>query len=541
MKAIKQLELIPGCGTGKAGQSRCSHKTARRLFLMALASSLLLLPGVAQGQTYTNVTGAETSIVGSGRNDFRHDVDVSGSITVGQGNAISVGSGDSANHGKINVSGTVTNHANSGGGLYGTGPNTIEVGSYYDIHITNTGKVESTGTQNNGEAINVHGGGNTITIDQGGIVYAGQNNAAIWFQDENSNGGKNTVNNAGIIQRGGTAGTDPGTVYGNVIGTSHGNGIKFVNESTGRVYGSLNFSYGDDELTFHASGMGTGSVTGNIDGGGGYNTLELTGNNDDKLSGYVKNFQELNKNGAGTWTITGSMEGFQDVNVNEGVLELLGDNRAFTGNMTINQSGMNNTATLRASSQTLSQDVLNNGFLEFRQSVDGVYTGYIHGSGGVQKTGTGRVELNHAGGNSYAGTTTIEEGTLAFGNENQIGQDDLLIGVATTQNSAIVEFTDNIVLSADRRIDVGTVGGVINTGSYNATIERGSTYTDIGGASTNMTASLTKTGSGTLTVKRDMLYNGDTFVDDGHLILDSAAKLGNATVLPDPLMSMFAG
>ena len=58
------------------------------------------------------------------------------------------------------------------------------------------------------------------------------------------------------------------------LGTSGGNGIDFTNNGT--VNGSLFFAKGDDNLTF----MPGSNVTGNIDGGGGKNTLNLDGGND---------------------------------------------------------------------------------------------------------------------------------------------------------------------------------------------------------------------------------------------------------------------
>ena len=133
-----------------------------------------------------------------------------------------------------------------------------------------------------GEAINVHGGGNTIVVN--GSVIA-EKSAAIWFQDWTGTGNdsRNSVINNGLIQR---------TDGGNVIGTSGGNGIDFTNNVT--VNGNLFFAKGDDNLTF----MPGSNVTGNIDGGGGNNKLTLNGGSDKvggKLNGAIKNFTSLTK------------------------------------------------------------------------------------------------------------------------------------------------------------------------------------------------------------------------------------------------------
>lgn len=57
----------------------------------------------------------------------------------------------------------VTNAANRNIGNFGTGANTIEVRS--GSKITVDGTVQKYGPQNMGEAINVHGGGNTIVVN----------------------------------------------------------------------------------------------------------------------------------------------------------------------------------------------------------------------------------------------------------------------------------------------------------------------------------------------------------------------------------------
>lgn len=226
--------------------------------------------------------------------------------SVGDKNAISLR--DNATiHIKKNA--VVTNAANRNIGNFGTGANTIEVRS--GSKITVDGTVQKYGPQNMGEAINVHGGGNTIVVN--GSVIA-EKSAAIWFQDWTGTGNdsRNSVINNGLIQR---------TDGGNVIGTSGGNGIDFTNNGT--VNGSLFFAKGDDNLTF----MPGSNVTGNIDGGGGKNKLNLDGGNDKvggTLNGAIKNFTSLTKKGTGLWEITGPMQGFDTVDVQQGTLGLSG-------------------------------------------------------------------------------------------------------------------------------------------------------------------------------------------------------------------------
>ena len=80
--------------------------------------------------------------------------------SVGDKNAISLRD-NAVIHIKKNA--VVTNEANRNIGNFGTGANTIEVRS--GSKITVDGTVQKYGPQNMGEAINVHGGGNTIVVN----------------------------------------------------------------------------------------------------------------------------------------------------------------------------------------------------------------------------------------------------------------------------------------------------------------------------------------------------------------------------------------
>lgn len=79
---------------------------------------------------------------------------------VGDKNAISLRD-NAVIHIKENA--VVTNAATRNIGNFGTGANTIEVRS--GSKITVDGTVQKYGPQNMGEAINVHGGGNTIVVN----------------------------------------------------------------------------------------------------------------------------------------------------------------------------------------------------------------------------------------------------------------------------------------------------------------------------------------------------------------------------------------
>lgn len=472
---------------------------------------------IANGSTVTceNSSGVETHTIGTGRGNDNVTVKVEGpnGISVGNSNAISLG-----NNANITIDGaTVENNATNSPGNYGTGANVIEVNSNSTINIDPGSVVRANGTENNGEAINVHGYGNTINISSFATVES-KNGAAIWFQDlETSATEKNTINNSGLITRGN------GT--GNVIGTSAktGAGIVFNNRTGGRVEGDLLFAGGDDDLIFDAGSV----VTGNINGGGGTNTLTLNGgaNSSDELKGALKNFQSLTKKGDGTWTVSGPLQGFDTVLVEDGVLALTGNNAGFSGSVTVDANGE-----LQARAQSLptkasgqnANNVTNNGLLHFVNDTladgsldNGTYVGQITGTGSVLKTGAGTVSLSpEAAGNTYTGGTVIQQGGIGITSDSALGDaaGKLTLGGNTLGQNGTLQLDAN--LSTARTIEIDNGGGTIYTQGYNGTVS--SNITNVSGAN----GGLTKTGTGTLALDGNNTYKGETNINGGTLIIN---------------------
>ena len=472
--------------------------TMKKLALLLVAC----LPLSALAQTNATVSYGQTvtSTVGTGRNDNNGYVfvDSGGKIETQNANAISLG--DNAT---ISIIGTVINHATNNTGHYGTGANTIEVNSHSNITIEAGGQVISAGNENIAEAINVHGYGNVITIQSFALVQSSAG-AAIWFQDWTSApdaSQRNQVINRGTVRQ---------TNGGNVIGTSAGAGIIFTNWVGGVVEGNLVFSNGNDDLYLHAGSV----ITGNIDGGGGINTLTLSGSsgpdpaNGGYLPGALKNFSSLIKIDNGVWTITGPMQGFNSVLVKQGTLALTGNNSGFTGSVTVDSG-----ATLEARAQSLptratgnnANNVLNNGQVLFTQPDDGTYIGQITGSGSVTKTGAGTLTLApETGANTYSGGTSIQGGTVAVATDSALGAPS----GALSLNGGTLQWNNSFDLAASRAITLGPLGGTFDTQDFYSTITQ------------NITGSgdLYKTGTyGTLVLNGNNTYSGGTYIYGGTL------------------------
>ena len=254
-----------------------------------------------------------------------------------------------------------TTNSHAGNGLYGDGSNTIDVGSNSMILIQAGGSVIASGTQNTSEAINPFGAGNHII--NFGLIQGGPS-SAIFFQnvDTNASSPRNVVDNFGTIQAI-PGGSNP-SLTGEAIGSFNNVGIDFINETGAKVIGNLDFQGGNDNVTFNPQSQ----ITGNFNGGGGFNTLTLNAvaGSSDSFTGIVDNFETLTKTGAGTWTLTGAIGGNTAggsiplaVSVVGGTLALTGNNTAFNGSIVVNPGvnlatpGPDPTATLEARAQSL--------------------------------------------------------------------------------------------------------------------------------------------------------------------------------------------
>ncbi|WP_211467027.1 autotransporter family protein [Collimonas silvisoli] len=418
----------------------------RYRFALSAASSLLLIPvlSVKPGTAYAAciTSGQSTICDASAANPWTTPVgrgnlatEDSRTVTVGTGSRIAVGDANAISL-RDNASITVRNGATVSAngvrnpGLYKSGANTIEFRNNGTLTVAQGGQVLATGTEVSAEAVNPQGSGNLI-INNGTIK--ADHAVAIWFQ--NASGLNTIVNNeTGIIQ-----------APGNVIGASGNGAVDFTNR--GRIVGNLVFSGGNDILRLY-----TGSViTGKFDGGGGNNTLFLSGTGSASLPGNITNFSSLIKNDSGTWTLTTPITGVTIAEVQQGTLALAANNSAYTGKMTVDAAGtlqLGNGGTIGS----IAGDVANNGALVFNRSDNVTFAGVISGTGSVTQAGAGMTVLNAD--NPYTGGTIVAAGILAVGDASHANA-ALSGGGNTTVSSGAV---------------LGGYGGVTGSVTNNGTV-----------------------------------------------------------------------
>ena len=245
-----------------------------------------------------------------------------------------------------------------------------------------------------------------------------------------------------------------------------------------------------------------------------------------------------------TFTVNQSLGGTGSlVKLGAGTLVLSGTN-SYTGGTTIGAG------TLQGDTTSLQGNITNNALLQFQQTADGTYSGSISGTGALVKAGTGMLVL--AGANNYTGGTTISGGTLQ-------GDTTSLVGDITNHAALVFNQSANGSFGGDisgngsvTKLGTGTVtltGANAYTGG--TTIAAGAlqgTTTSLQGAITDNASlifdqatdgvfmgtisgsgSLTKTGAGNVTLSGANTYAGGTTISAGTLQGDTTSLQGAIT------------
>lgn len=437
----------------------------------------------------------------------------------------------------INVYGTAENHATTElpANYSGKAHNVIEFRSNTILNIYDGAYVYAGGTDKSSEPINIIGGGNTVNIKAGAIVES-VTACAFWLDYEDLNNSQdNVINNAGKI----IAGTILGGRAIGVSGPNIGN-LKFTNQSGGYVEGDLIFDKGNDTLiletgsTIVAKGGVNDAV---IDGGLGTNAFILSGavETEDTLTYTVSNFQSLTKEGKSKWTLSKSIldhcTAITSVAVDEGTLELQGNNANYTGTMVVNSKGTDSEATLEAKSGSLTSGITiaNSGIVRFLDEVsDGekTYAGKIvdgsYGAGNIEITKGGTIKLTNTD-NSYTGETRVKNGTLVIDDIRTVGTGEIQLGdiLSDPNTKGALRFdADNITVTnsilANATSDSGNA--VIDTNGYKITVSG-----DITGGE------LTKIGNGTLYLTGINNVQEETVIKQGTVSVANVGSIGAMT------------
>jgi autotransporter-associated beta strand protein len=235
--------------------------------------------------------------------------------------------------------------------------------------------------------------------------------------------------------------------------------------------------------------------------------------------------------GTAAWTFTGS-GGTQTLTLGSG-----GITNSSTNTQTFSASGLqlalganavfnpNNGALAIDSAVNLSNRTL----ILQGSGTSSTISGVVSGTGNITKTNTGTWTLNNA--NTFTGDTRIVLGVLSLGNANALSGSTVLIeslgilrfGSLTNANlgglggSISLGSPGNIALTNDSGGNVAlNVGGNNQSTLYNGEFSGG--------------GSLTKVGTGTLTLYGENSYTGGTTINEGSVAVNNGLAFGSGTV-----------
>jgi autotransporter-associated beta strand protein len=221
-----------------------------------------------------------------------------------------------------------------------------------------------------------------------------------------------------------------------------------------------------------------GSLAGAANVALGSSALTVGGNNQSTTySGGLSGSGLFTKVGSGTLTLTG-------VNSN-------------SGGTTVSAGRLVGTTS------SLQSTITNNAAVTFDQATSGTYSGAMTGSGSLTKIGDGVVTLS--GNNSTSGGVAINAGSLALGSANALGSTGTIsFGGGALQYSAsnTTDYSGRFSTASSQQYRIDTNGQSVTLGSD---------LTSVGGT-------LTKIGSGTLTLTGTNSYDGGTTVSGGRLV-----------------------
>ncbi len=480
-------------------------KTASVITRLLRTTALLpvMLPGIALADCLPNATGLTVTCITNDPDGYRAGTDnpVIDGVTINVNNGATVGGVAATGPllsvgvaGAVNNEGTITVAA---------GETAISVGGGSTVSNAATSTGPITGNiifaAPTGTAVNTFN--NYMTVAGTGTV-AGDvtSSGAFVFNNEGdftgnvSSAGNTTLTNSGsltgnVSSTGNTTLTNNGSLTGDIILGAGDDTI--VN--TGTLTGNVDMGAGTNSITFDSTAsLPTGTLTADP---AGLNTIGLTGTGAATLNIPVTNFDVLNKDGTGSWTLGGAVALADKININAGTL--ITPDASFLGANTI----------------------VNSATLEFTGGADGTYSGNMSGTGAVL-VDTGAGVTTFSGTNTYTGLTTISSGTLSLTGGSAIG-DTSTVAVGGTGTLDIAE-SETIGALTDGAVPTGAVtlsGGTLTVGS-------GSFAGTISGAN-----GLTKTTTGTLVLAGANTFAGPATVTDGTLELQGGAAIGDTTAV----------
>ena len=424
------------------------------------------------------------------------------------------------------------------GGIYENGSHSLTKNGAGNAWITAAGNRTGTTIINGGALVALRStlGTGAVQINNGGTLYVNDQ----WVLCGVNGFGVAEQNVASVtVNTGGQLALDPGNGYANGATNLYLNGGSVTGgPGNASPFGGLYLYNGNEQIT--AGGATTSTIS---------TILALTGNNNSITvgAGSALNITSIMKNGIFDGSAAG---GF--IKAGAGTLTLSGAN-SYTGTTTISGGTLEIGEAGTLGGGNYAGDISNGGALLYSSSANQTLSGFITGSGSITMSGSGTLTLtqtfNDFPTHYFNGAITVNSGTLIAPNEywtlnptsitvnggilnmqtrpSELGYLALNGGTVTSNGVENTSF-GNIILYTDTTVHAG--GAAVSTISVNQVKLRGTNGFDVSAGSTlNLTSevgeyggagSLSKTGSGTLSLSGANTYTGTTAVNEGKLIVN---------------------
>jgi len=418
---------------------------------------------------------------------------------------------------KIGSGGLTLSASNAFGGGLTVNAGTVTLAS---LNAAGTGTLTF-----NGGAVVLNGVGgpavyaNAVNVAVTGTLYtpSGNNNQAL----SGAWSGSGTLSNNTIS--GGTT-----SVQGNMSGFSGtilltgGGTFRFYNTSTGS--GAATFNLGTSNAVVQTRDGGSMNLGALIGGGG---TIVRGAGSSANPTTYFIGGNNASTTYSGTITNGTSSSGPTPTSITKvgsGTLILTGTN-SFTGTTTISNGTLQIGSGSTSGALGATSNVVNLATLSFNRSNTITNGVGISGSGTLFQLGTGTLILT--GTNTYAGLTTISNGTLQVGNGGTTGT----IGSNNVQSSATLAFNRSDAITCSNLISGS--GNLLQVGGGTLSLTRSSTYT--GGTTVSAGTLLVNNTSGSGTGSGSVTVNGGTLSGTGVIAGSVTVNSGGALSPGNPL------
>lgn len=462
----------------------------------------------------------QSGIISESGGSFSLEKTGAGALTLSGANTYSGGTLISAGTIVVGVD-TVGSHGAIMSSALGTGDVTLDGatlragGSFTvanDIALTAKGG----SIDNNGNIFGLNGNITDATSGGGTLTFLGSGTTDLAGSNTYS---ANTVIKSGIVQALSTSALSASSAFSIASGAElqlngFSNTVASLSDDGSAGGGTVsNGAATNATLTLGAT-SGTATFSGSIEDGSGGGSLKLA------------------KTGGGTQVLSGANSYTGGTSVSGGTLKISGGGTlgATTNSLAVNGGTLDlgGTTQTQDGGVSLTGGSIENGTLSSSGIFDlqaGAISAALTGTGNLEKSTTGTVTLG--GQNSYSGTTTITGGTLAAGIAGAFSASSAFsVDSGATLDLGGFDQETGSLTGQGTLTNGGTTNAILTTGGDNSSTDFEGLIED--GA--HATTGLTKTGTGTFTLKSSQSYSGATRIEGGTLALSHAGGIANSKV-----------